>query len=254
MSTNPLLSQPTRIAFSGDWHGQSWFAAQAIDYAAEQGAAGIVQLGDFGIWPGIGGRFFLDAIEQKLQERGLWCVFIDGNHEDFWQLESLPIGADGLRVVRPGLWHIPRGTRWTWAGRTWVGVGGATSLDRKHRRLGRDWWPQESITTEQMDHVIAGGRAEVMISHDCPAGVDIPGLLPDSFWDADEMRRAKAHQQIMLGIAEAVQPSYLFHGHFHVRYDTTVAFAGTPCHVVGLAGNHESLRENTMIVDLDALP
>lgn len=49
----------------------------------------ILQVGDFGIWPGRGGQLYLEAGDQALAEAGLRLWFIDGNHEDFEQLLTI---------------------------------------------------------------------------------------------------------------------------------------------------------------------
>ena len=109
----------------------------------------------------------------------LW--FIDGNHEDFSLLAELASRAvAGARVaVRPNIFHLPRGHRWQWHGRTWLACGGGVSLDKAARAEGSDWWPQEEITAQEAA-MIAGGPADVMVCHDCPSGVAhaFPGSRP----------------------------------------------------------------------------
>ena len=51
---------PERIGVAGDWHGNTPWATRAIRKISALLPAGgprvIVHLGDFGIWPGPGGR------------------------------------------------------------------------------------------------------------------------------------------------------------------------------------------------------
>jgi hypothetical protein len=61
---------------------------------------------------------FLDGVERAAATAGISVWFIDGNHENFNLLYSLPLDADGQRPVRDHITHLPRGYRWTWAGRT----------------------------------------------------------------------------------------------------------------------------------------
>lgn len=248
-SFSPLSATPKRILLAGDWHGNTAHARAAIQFAARHGCAGVIQLGDFGIWPGEDGRRYLRALSKEAAQTGVWVAFVDGNHEDFWQLNSLPVNVNGVRKVAGGIWHLPRGLRWQWAGRTWVAMGGATSLDRADRRLGHSWWPEESITAGQVAQVINDGRADVMLTHDCPDTVSIPGLDPRG-WRLDALEVAGAHRRIMREIAEVVQPQELWHGHFHVRYSAKVSFAGTPCVVNGLGCDGHNLVETVAVMDI----
>lgn len=251
MSRNPLLEPPpTRIALSGDWHRNADFAKRAIASAAAQGAQGIIQLGDFGIWPGHVGRAYLTSVSQQLEKAGIWGCFIDGNHDDFWQLHSIPLDPNGLRPIRDNLWHIPRGYRWWWNERTWLALGGAVSMDRKLRTIGKNWWPEETITNSQFEEVLAGGPADVMLTHDCPSGVDIPGLMPEGFWDADQMRNANAHRQILRAVVDDVAPTTLYHGHFHVRYQAIAEFERSRCLIEGLGDDGCGLSESLIMVDV----
>jgi hypothetical protein len=248
-SFSPLTATPQRILLAGDWHGNTAHAQWVMRHAARTGCAGVLQLGDFGIWPGEGGRRYLQALSKVAAETGVWVAFIDGNHEDFWQLNSLPVNENGVRKVAGGIWHLPRGLRWQWAGRTWLAMGGATSLDRAHRRLGSSWWPEESITDAQFREVTDGGRADVMLTHDCPDTVPIPGLDPRG-WSPEALEIAEAHRKIVRAIAEVVQPHELWHGHFHIRYRAEVSFADTPCVVNGLGDDGDGLRNSVALLDI----
>lgn len=250
MGEFPLESSPSRIALAGDWHGNTLAALAAIERAARERAAGVLHLGDFGIWPGLAGRRFLDGIEDALRRHGMWLAFVDGNHEDFVQLEAIPVQPSGTRWVRPGIRHLPRGFRWQWHGKTWLALGGATSLDRLRRRELVDWWPQEAITWPQAERAIAGGQVDFMVTHDAPARADVPGLDP-SLWDVGELLVAERHRELLQRIVDAVGPSQLWHGHMHVRYSTTVTTPAGPCRVDGLDCDLGRTQDNIVVVDLD---
>jgi hypothetical protein len=70
---------------------------------------------------------------------------------------------------------LPRGARFTVVGRSFVSLGGAPSIDFETRVPGGDWWPTEMITYEDVAHVVAGGTADVMLTHDAP---DAPWQTP----------------------------------------------------------------------------
>src|SRR5689334_6930184 len=118
---------PSRILVAGDWHGNRYWALNVI-HRVPQLLAGeqlrlILQLGDFGIWPGDEGRRYLGAVSTALSQVGAELWFVDGNHEDFTQLAELAASAtvqDGRIRVRNNIYHLPRGHRWAWHGRGWL--------------------------------------------------------------------------------------------------------------------------------------
>jgi hypothetical protein len=253
MITHPLTESPSRIVMAGDWHGDLDHARAVIGWAGREGAQGVVQLGDFGVWHGQDGRRYLDGVAGTLAMFGLWLTFVDGNHENFEVLNALPFDDHGARPVRPGLWHLPRGLRWTWHGRTWLALGGATSLDRPARRPGVSWWPEEAITFAEAAAAFAGGPADVMLTHDCPAGVTVPNIPPDSVWPAAELARANAHRALLRQVVDEVRPSSLWHGHFHSAYSTALTGAGYVCEVRGLDDNTGPFHSNAVVLDLAGL-
>ena len=230
------LEQPTGITLAGDWHGKVGAAKFALREAAKAGSSVVVHTGDFGIWPDGNGRVFLDHVESLLGKHQLTLIFVDGNHEDFDQLDNYPISQQHeLRCVRPRLYHAPRGARWNWSGLTWLALGGATSLDRPGRIPGQTWWPGEEVTWAEAQTALDGGPADVMVTHDCPFGVDIPNLPPASVWLDSELRRANQHRQVMAEVVRGVRPTHLFHGHFHSRYTAELDLGGgLSCEVTGL--------------------
>lgn len=247
---NPLAT-PERIAFAGDWHANTAWAREAIWHAQENGADVIVQLGDFGY------HFrpaFLAALTDVLAVTELPLLFVEGNHENHKWLLSKPIAHNGLRPLSEWIWHIPRGFRWTWAGTRFVGLGGAHSVDGIWRRESGDLWQREErITEEQAAAVAAGGRADVLIAHDCPAGIDIPGLEPNQFPEI-EILRAAEHREILRGVVDAVQPTAIWHGHYHVEHWQTVDLGYGPVTVNGLNCDGKKINANVKVVALTDLP
>lgn len=249
-----LGEAPEQVLAAGDWHGVIAFAIQVLKQAHADGITHILHVGDFGIWPGQDGVKFLRALNRQLTVYGQTLWVADGNHDDHDQLDALPIDpVTGVRRLAGRIFHLPRGFRWTWAGRTWMALGGATSLDRRRRIPGRSWWPQEEITEQDAAAALAGGFVDVMLTHDCPAGVPIPGL--HSGWDPHELLRAQAHRQLLAQVVHAVRPQLLIHGHFHVRYEDRLHYHredqldGPPrsfCIVHGLGDHSGSAADNAI--------
>jgi Calcineurin-like phosphoesterase len=246
-SPSPLLT-PQRVAFAGDWHANSRWAVAAVEYAAERGADVIIHVGDFGY------DFraqFLRSLERSLAGADMVLMFVDGNHENFPTLLRYPIRDSGLRQLGNRIWHLPRGFRWSWGSTTLLALGGAHSVDRPWREPGLSWWREETITDDDIARAIAGGPVDVLVTHDCPAGVDIPGLAESSRpWPADELAASDVHRDRLRTVVDAVRPRAIWHGHFHRKYDTVSDFGYGPVDVHGLDCDGTTLARNLAVVDL----
>jgi hypothetical protein len=233
-----VTNVPERVGIAGDWHGNTPWATRAVEKICaalpEDGPRIIVHLGDFGIWPGRSGSDYLTAVDAALARAGAELWFVDGNHEDFSQLARLRPGPDGREQVTDRIWHLPRGYRWRWHDREWLALGGAVSLDKAGRTPGRDWWPEEEITVRQAGAVIAAGPADVMVTHECPAGVEHHFPPPPSWWAAADLRRNEAHRSLMREVVLAVRPRWLMHGHLHTEYQRKVDLGAGPVEITGL--------------------
>jgi hypothetical protein len=250
-------SSPRRVLAAGDWHGNGDWALSVIKRVPQllrhEHARLVLHLGDFGIWPGIEGRRYLDSVSAVLELVNAQLWFIDGNHEDFPQLDGMVGGTlrDGRVEVRPNIFHLPRGHRWEWHGLTWLACGGGVSLDKAARTDGVDWWPQEEITSAQEAALIAGGRADVMVCHDCPSDVAHTFPRPPTSWSPADLERNDVHRERLQRIVNAVQPAHLMHGHLHRAYQRGCEFGYGPVQVTGLAADG-SLR-NFAVLDIERL-
>lgn len=250
------LREPQKILFAGDWHGNGAWAQKVIQHARKHDADTIVQLGDFGWWVDCDAtRRYLKHVRRNLVECGITLYWVDGNHEDHSRRAEW--AAPGVDPLDP-IVYLPRGFRWQWWGREWLAMGGAHSVDRLARTPGRSWWDEEHISDEQLWTAINGGRADVMLCHDCPSGVDIPGIGEDPELDAlhspfplSELRLANAHRQKLRQICDVVQPDILLHGHYHVRYRNLLTYPhAEPTLVEGLSHDGSySLTDNTMLLE-----
>ena len=248
---------PGRIIVAGDWHGNRHWAVNVIRripqlLSGEQRRI-ILHLGDFGIWPDADGRRYLGTVSVALAEQDAELWFVDGNHEDFSQLDSLGFNMlpDGRVPVVPRIYHLPRGHRWAWNGRRWLACGGGVSLDKACRREGRDWWPQEEITDEQERAIAAGGVADVMVCHDCPAAVAHSFPRPPAEWNPADLRRNDAHRARLQRITDTVRPRYLMHGHLHRSYQRDCDFGFGRVQITGLAA--DGTLQNFAVLDVASM-
>lgn len=232
------MGDPQRVLLAGDWHGNTRWARAVIDLIPEllpgEKNPVILHAGDFGMWPGGTGAWYLKNVMKALAEHNAELWFVDGNHEWHDRLDELRWGHqddEPVRVTRNIVW-LPRGHRWTWHGRTWLGVGGAVSVDKKVRVPGVSWWQQEELTASQVWEIGHAGPADVMLTHDCPDGVplDLPRPAP-SWWD---LETADWHRAFLGGLVREVKPKWLIHGHYHLAHQTDVELGYGPLQVTGL--------------------
>lgn len=243
------LAPPARLALAGCWHGNTDYARNAINYAARQGATTLIHLGDFAFML----PDFLAAVVATLTHRRMRLLLVDGNHDDHHRLAALPTHPSGTRKIAPRVWYLPRGLRWEWAGVTFLALGGAHSVDRQDPRRvpGATWWPEEQISLRDALAATSGGPVDVMLCHDCPAGVDIPGLRPGK-WPEEEIRTAEQHRLLLRQVVDLVQPGVLWHSHYHQSYSATLDLthptAGTrTCRVEGLHRDGAWLIDNVTV-------
>jgi len=243
-----FLAQPARVALAGDWHANTAYAVEAIRHARRRDSDVVIQLGDFGF------HFldsYLDALDSTLADEDLILGFVDGNHEDFDRLLAVPVAADGLRYLRERIVHIPRGFRWDWAGVECLAVGGAYSIDRFLRTPGQTWWPQETLTAEQVGIISASGHADAMFCHDCPSGVENREMARRGYgYPAEALAESDRNRVRLRHIVDAVRPHRLWHGHFHLRYQSVLAGGDYRTVVDGLGRDGEPIDNNLVVVNV----
>lgn len=248
------LPEPRRILVAGDVHMYGSWMRELIEVARAEHCQAIVQLGDLGFFPRrTAGARFLATAEECLGEAGITLVFIDGNHDD---LDSLALST--RRMVGPfaeisqNILYVPRGTRFEWHGVRFLAVGGAYSIDQHWRRVAELrprtlWWPSEVLSDSDVELASRGGDVDILLAHDSPAGVEIPGL--QTIPDADENRRQLAR------VVDATRPQLLLHGHFHFRIEGVYenGALGLRVPTIGLAAEHNG-RDSYIVIDLDEPP
>ncbi|MHB1210267.1 MAG: metallophosphoesterase family protein [Acidimicrobiales bacterium] len=249
--------------FVGDTHADAgWLKSVVLPTARKMSITTIIQVGDFGYWPE--SRKFLNVVRTARAKFGVDVWFIDGNHEHFTTLNrnlaaaqvaaGVPEGDRDPVELSPGFIYLPRGSRITVAGRSVACVGGAASIDRADRIEGKSWFPEERINNVDIEAVAAGGHADILITHDAPAGWHIPGVmsegpLPNS-WYA-ELTSCYEHRERVREVLELViTPSTLIHGHYHTAYQQRSTESWGTLDTFGLDCN-ESQRWGVAVREVD---
>ena len=242
---------PTILMLAGDWHGNKLWAERVIGHAVGCDVDTILQLGDFGYWTDdYWTEDYLGAIDKMLATADIRLFWLDGNHEDHTRSAEW---ADPTRY--PSMRYLGRGFRWQWWGKTWMSVGGAMSVDKRYRIEGESWWPQEELTDADVEYARRDGSVDVIVSHDCPRGVDIPGVGPDTKggargnWPSDILLEAQRHRDKLATICRSTTPDWLFHGHYHIPYAANL----DATRVVGLADDRSAMNDHTLMLKHDDL-
>lgn len=227
----------------GDTHGNYSWLMYALGKFNREGVTTILQLGDFGIWPGERAKGVIHQVGLSLRNYKQTMYVVPGNHEDYSQIAGVPMADDGWQHFHDRILLAPRGHRWEWDGMSFVALGGAPSVDRT-LRLAKNWpwWAEEAITQEDVDKVVAGGYADVMVCHDAPIGIQ--GIEkeiehnPHGFADED-LVYASEGRELLTQAFHGVAPKIFLHGHYHflVNEHLNVEREGQQyqCHILGLA-------------------
>lgn len=244
-----------RILLAGDTHGNlhHWkndllIAADAFDCQV------ILQLGDFGYWEHTAeGKYYLDWLNERCLARSVWVLWIDGNHENHQMLRKTYVDSDDeFAMIRDRIWYAPRGMRWTWNDKRFLALGGAYSIDKEWRKVGKSWWPEEELTEEEIERASAGGRCDILVSHDVPSGVYMQhhfALAGHSYLKNDPI--CERHRGYVRRVVDATHPTQLFHGHYHVPYkDMLTLDDGWTVQIQGLGCDDMGPRSWT-ILDLE---
>lgn len=232
---------------AGDIHGNTNHAKWLVNRAQEEQVSLILQLGDFGLWPGNEGLKYRYQLNRYLESAGIGMLVTGGNHEDYNQVDLAYSPDFGLGELDPWqmeshIFWLPRGFRFTAGGVRFMSLGGAYSVDKQWRTEGRSWWAQEQISDYELDRAIAGGKCDVMLTHDKPK-------LSNPAWNRKDIFEAWPNQEKIQEAVEACRPKWLFHGHLHFRYtDLMQISGGHTVRVEGLGWDGSNRRELSYIV------
>lgn len=206
-----------RVGVCGDWHGNIGWArtiARVLPYLASD-VKTLLHLGDWSMPPA--------EIDEVFAETDIDRILVTlGNHEPWDRISPLLDEHPGHAVrISKLTWFLPRPARLTIGGRQVLSLGGAASVDRQSRIEGLTWWPDEAITDEHVAAAIAGGPADLMLTHEGPAGTPVrpvreilrtnPHSFPAAALEASAASRARIAE-----VWDAVRPDLLAHGHMHV--------------------------------------
>lgn len=179
----------------------------------------ILVLGDMGLFwrkDRIDSDTFIDYYE-KNYKCNLW--FIDGNHENFDQLEEIKI-IDGYGNISPHIKWLPRGNSYTWDNKKILVIGGADSVDKMFRTEHLSWWEQEQITDSQADEIIKkykGQHFDYVFTHATPRKIldNNVSTLTQGIPDLDQSKVNHTSEDNLQRIADNISFDNWWFGHYH---------------------------------------
>lgn len=203
----------------------------------------VLQTGDFGWWPKFHNttmihsgeydevadeiindpwdRVYIRRIPRKWDQFGLKCqeskiYWCDGNHEDHWDLRDERNYMKAPCEVAPGVYYMKRGSTLELPdGRIVLFMGGADSIDKKYRKIGFDWFPEELITQKDV-YELPDIHVDIVISHTCPKEFK-PKIEREAGWDIGKYTKKfyDPSTDALSHVLSKYKPGLWYFGHFH---------------------------------------
>lgn len=149
----------------GDTHGKFKELNSILKHTSDKDV--IIICGDFGFWKKTENLWYHDDIQNENHTKIFWC---DGNHENHFEIKKLIKDKDvhAPISINDWLYYCPRGSELTLQdGRKVLFFGGASSIDKEQRKYYIDWFPEENITTSDLNNIITK-KYDIVVSHTCP--------------------------------------------------------------------------------------
>ncbi len=155
----------------------------------------------------------------------LTVLFVDGNHENFDLLNSIPVemwNGGKIHRIMDNIIHLMRGQVFTIDGKTVFSFGGATSTDRGWRVQGKSWWPEEVPTLEEYDEALSNlkkhdFKVDVIVTHSC----DERALYYPPVSTSSSSATVYPENRTLTNFEEIVDYGHWYFGHYHVDGDLT---------------------------------
>ena len=204
---------------TGDIHGtinihklQRFFLGRENEFSKEEDY--VIICGDVGVC-----GFSAEEVETRriLRELPVTTLFIDGNHENFEQLNSYAEeewNGGKVHFIENDIIHLMRGQVYDIDGTVFFTFGGAYSTDRMYRREGVSWFPEEIPTREEYEEGFKNlkkvdFKVDYICSHTAPREVAAAIGYGEMSDEETELRR------YLQRIADYTEFDAWYFGHFH---------------------------------------
>lgn len=252
-STGTFDLPDERVGVVGDLHGNAGWVQTLLPAMRrfDPTMRTVLQLGDYGFdHPSVGTH----PVDYWARKAGIERVLVTlGNHERWDKITPAQEASPGQAIrVSAVVWLLPRPFRFTISGREVLSLGGASSVDKAFRTVGRDWFEDELITDAMEHAAISAGSADVLLTHESPthAAPAVRAILatnPFGF-PLEALGVSASQRERVQRVSDATQPEVHLHGHMHVYDDIELADGRK---VISL--NRDTFAGNVGILDLATL-
>lgn len=212
------------IYITGDTHGEQGRFFTQFDRMGMTEKDYLIICGDFGF-------LFLDNETERmflndLEKRPYTILFVDGNHENFPLIDSFPRErwhGGWVHRIRKNVLHLTRGQIFEIGGKTFFTFGGAYSIDRAMRSLGKSYWEEELPSSDDYHEALRNlrernYRVDYILTHTAPREIiGRMGFHPDG------------HDLELTGFFDyllyEVTFRHWFFGHWHIDRDLEPNFS-----------------------------
>lgn len=156
-----------------------------------------IQIGDFGI--GFNSPYWHESVRDWMKEHTCHR-FIRGNHDDPAMCKTMPGYIEDGTVEGDVMF-----------------IGGAWSIDHTFRTPGVDWWRDEELSIEELNHmfdIYVKTKPRVMITHDCPTQVAYEMFISKGLGLGASLIKTRTGEALQ-AMFEEHQPEQWVFGHWH---------------------------------------
>ncbi len=144
-------------------------------------------------------------------------LFIDGNHENFRELNSYDVdmwNGGKVHFIEKDIIHLMRGQVYNIGGKKFFFFGGAHSNDRDSRIQGLTWFPEEIPSDDEYEEGLANleendFKVDYILTHTGPS--EAAAYMGYGEWADEEVALRKYLQRI----ADNTEFKAWYFGHFH---------------------------------------
>lgn len=204
---------------TGDKHGDLTKIIDFIQRFELNENDNIIVLGDMGIcWRKDKKDLKYNTELWAARGNGVKLYFIDGNHENFHILNSLPI-ENNMHKIADNIYHLLRGQVYEFEGKKILAMGGADSVDWFLRTKNLDWWEEETISQEDIDRVSAG-HYDYVLTHCCPRNVfEENKVYLITLGRIDQEKVNHNSEDKLQELFKKITFNHHYFGHYHVDKD-----------------------------------
>lgn len=190
-------------------------------------AAIVIICGDFGLlWKNQSNKEEI-FWTRWLNNKPWLTLFVDGNHENFDRLNTLPeVGMFGGKVgkVSYKIYHLKRGEIYNIDGKKLFCMGGARSTDKSGRIINIDWWKEEECSYKEIENALSNlennnNEVDYIIAHTLPVGIIYRyyGIEKDEIIRESYIRHnvEDSVAKFLQEVCNIVKFKKYFCGHFH---------------------------------------